>query len=73
MLRYNILAGEQTNLTILSYVLLLRPETDSPALMPISSACAPTELVCVDEEHASKTRGGLYQEGLSLSFIKLLG
>jgi predicted transposase YdaD len=32
MLRYNVLAGEQTGLVTLSYVILLRPEADSPAL-----------------------------------------
>jgi predicted transposase YdaD len=32
MLRYNVLAGEQTSLSVLSYVILLRPEADSPAL-----------------------------------------
>jgi predicted transposase YdaD len=32
MLRYNVLAGEQTDLSVLSYVILLRPEADSPAL-----------------------------------------
>ncbi|WP_184204130.1 hypothetical protein [Armatimonas rosea] len=32
MLRYNVLAGEQTGLVVLSYVILLRPEADSPAL-----------------------------------------
>ena len=32
MLRYNVLAGEQTGLSVLSYVMLLRPEADSPAL-----------------------------------------
>jgi hypothetical protein len=32
MLRYNVLSGEQTGLTVLSYVILLRPEADSPAL-----------------------------------------
>jgi predicted transposase YdaD len=32
MLRYNVLAGEQTEHIVLSYVILLRPEADSPAL-----------------------------------------
>ena len=32
MLRYNVLAGEQTGLSVLSYVILLRPEADSPSL-----------------------------------------
>jgi predicted transposase YdaD len=32
MLRYNVLAGEQTGMPALSYVILLRPEADSPAL-----------------------------------------
>jgi predicted transposase YdaD len=32
MLRYNVLASEQTALPTLSYVILLRPEADSPAL-----------------------------------------
>jgi predicted transposase YdaD len=32
MLRYNVLAGEQTGLSVLSYVILLKPEADSPAL-----------------------------------------
>ncbi|WP_309708241.1 hypothetical protein [Armatimonas sp.] len=35
MLRYNVLAGEQTGLTVLSYVILLRPEADSTALTGI--------------------------------------
>ncbi|WP_395094415.1 Rpn family recombination-promoting nuclease/putative transposase [Armatimonas sp.] len=32
MLRYNVLADAQTSLSVLSYVILLRPEADSPAL-----------------------------------------
>ncbi len=32
MLRYNVLASEQTGLHTLSFVILLRPEADSPAL-----------------------------------------
>jgi len=32
MLRYNVLSGEQTGLSVLSFVILLRPEADSPAL-----------------------------------------
>ncbi|WP_394795909.1 Rpn family recombination-promoting nuclease/putative transposase [Armatimonas sp.] len=32
MLRYNVLAADQTDKTVLSYVILLRPEADSPSL-----------------------------------------
>ena len=32
MLRYNVLAGEQKELSVLSFVILLRPEADSPAI-----------------------------------------
>jgi hypothetical protein len=32
MLRYNVLAAEQTGKIVLSYVILLRPEADSPML-----------------------------------------
>lgn len=33
MLRYNVLASEQVGLSVLSYVILLRPEADSPSLV----------------------------------------
>lgn len=41
MLRYNVLAGEQTGRIVLSYVILLRPEADSPALTGIVERLRP--------------------------------
>lgn len=41
MLRYNVLAGEQTGLSVLSFVILLRPEADSPALTGIVERFGP--------------------------------
>ena len=57
MLRYNVLAGEQTGLTVLSYVILLRPEADSPALTGMCSLhTGPASIRCASKTHTFDVR-----------------